>query len=58
MSQAAGEISHWAEYDYVIVNHDVDESLEKVRSILLAERMRRERQIGLLEIVKSLRDGR
>ncbi len=58
MSQAAGEISHWAEYDYVIVNHDVDESLEKVRSILLAERLRRERQIGLLEIVKSLRDGR
>ena len=58
MSKAAGEISHWAEYDYVIVNHDVDESLEKVRSILLAERLRRERQIGLLEIVKSLRDGR
>ncbi len=58
MAKANDEISHWAEYDYVIVNNDMDESLAKVRSILAAERLKRERQTGLIEFVKGLRDGR
>lgn len=57
MAKAADEISHWAEYDYVIVNHDVDTALSQVRSILAAERLRRERQTGLLDFVKLLREG-
>ena len=57
MAKAADEISHWAEYDYIVVNDDVDACLAKVRAILLAERARRERQIGLLNFVKLLRDG-
>ena len=58
MAQAADEISHWAEYDYVIVNNKVDESLAQVLAILAAERARRERQTGLLDFVKGLREGR
>jgi len=57
MAKAADEISHWAEYDYVIVNTDVDAALTQVRSILAAERLRRERQTGLLDFVKLLREG-
>jgi guanylate kinase len=56
MSKAADEMSHWAEYDYVIVNHDVDASLAQLRAILIAERLRRQRQVGLVEFVKSLRE--
>src|SRR5690606_13639582 len=48
MAKAADEISHWAEYDYVIVNDDVDLALAKVRAILHAERLKRERQTGLM----------
>lgn len=54
MARAADEMSHWAEYDYVIVNEDLDESVANVRAILCAERLRRWRQIGLVEFVKSL----
>ncbi len=57
MAKAAEEISHWAEYDYVIVNDDLEAALANVRSILHAERLRRERQPGLPEFVKSLREG-
>jgi guanylate kinase len=56
MAKAADEISHWAEYDYVIVNHDVEASLAQLRAILIAERLRRQRQVGLVEFVKSLRE--
>jgi guanylate kinase len=49
-------MSHWAENDYVIVNHDVDASLAQLRAILIAERLRRQRQVGLVEFVKSLRE--
>lgn len=55
MARASDEISHWAEYDYVVVNEDLDRCLEQVRSILNAERARRERQPGLLEFVRGLR---
>ncbi len=51
MSQAATEISHWPEYDYIIVNENVAESLEQLKAILAAERLRRARQTGLSEFV-------
>jgi guanylate kinase len=55
MAKAADEMSHWAEYDYIIVNHDVAESLTQVAAILAAERLKRERQVGLHEFVEALR---
>ncbi|HEX6978172.1 MAG TPA: guanylate kinase [Alphaproteobacteria bacterium] len=58
MAKAADEMSHWAEYDYIIVNHDIEESVARVQAILTAERARRDRQIGLSEFVKRLREGR
>lgn len=58
MAKAPDEISHWPEYDYIIVNHDIEESVEKVQAILNAERLRRERQVGLTDFVKRLREWR
>lgn len=58
MAKAANEVSHWAEYDYILVNDDVAESVASVQSILHAERLRRERQIGLSDFVEMLREGR
>ncbi len=57
MSKAADEMSHWPEYDYVVINNDLDASVVEVRSILAAERLRRDRQIGLGDFVKALREG-
>jgi guanylate kinase len=57
MAKAADEMSHWPEYDYIIVNRDIDESLKQVQAILQAERLRRERQLGLHEFVRGLREG-
>jgi guanylate kinase len=57
MAKAADEMSHWAEYDYVIVNRDRDESLSQATQILAAERLKRERQIGLRDFVEDLRGG-
>ena len=54
MSKAADEISHWAEYDYVIVNDDLALAEVKVKAILDAERLRRTRQIGLSDFVRRL----
>lgn len=54
MERARSEISHWAEYDYVVINDDVDECFVKVREILHAERMRRTRQTGLIPFVREL----
>jgi len=54
MAKAAGEMSHWPEYDYVIVNRNKDEAFAEVRAILAAERRKRERQIGLSDFVRSL----
>lgn len=54
MDRARAEISHWAEYDYVVVNDDVDECFVKVREILHAERMKRTRQTGLIPFVRGL----
>ena len=56
MAQAADEMSHWAEYDYVVINRDIEHAFANVRAILDAERLRRERQVGLSEFVRSLRE--
>lgn len=55
MAKAADELSHWAEYDYVIVNNDLEETVQAVRSILQAERLKRRRQSGLATFVNELR---
>jgi len=57
MAKASDEMSHWAEYDYVIVNRDLEQTVEAVRSILLSERLKRRRQIGLSEFVSGLKAG-
>ncbi len=54
MAEASREISHWPEYDYVIVNDVVEESHRQIRAILTAERLRRRRQLGLTEFVRKL----
>jgi guanylate kinase len=54
MSRAAAEISHWAEYDYVLINEDAQACLAKVHSILEAERLKASRRTGLHDFVRSL----
>ena len=54
MAKAAGEMSHWPEYDYVIVNRDKRAAFAELRAILAAERLKRERQIGLSDFVRRL----
>lgn len=57
MAKAADEMSHWAEYDYVVVNSDIGTSLTNLKAILTAERLKRERQVGMSVFVKALREG-
>ena len=54
MAKASDEMSHWAEYDYVVINHSVAQAFAQVRSILNAERLKRDRQSGLSGFVRSL----
>ena len=54
MSRASHEMSHWAEYDYIVINHNVDDAFAEVQSILKAERLKRERRIGLVGFVRAL----
>jgi guanylate kinase len=54
MERAGDEMSHWPEYDYVVINNDLDHTFAEVRAILAAERLKRERQIGLSTFVRSL----
>jgi guanylate kinase len=54
MDRASHEMSHWAEYDYIVINHDVDEAFAEVQSILKAERLKRERRTGLTTFVRKL----
>ena len=54
MERARAEISHWDAYDYVVINEDVNDCFAKVREILDAERMRRQRQTGLIPFVREL----
>ncbi|HAQ00396.1 MAG TPA: guanylate kinase, partial [Rhodospirillum rubrum] len=55
MAKAMDEISHYFEYDYIIVNDDLDRSIADVRAILRAERLKRARRIGLAEFVNRMR---
>ena len=54
MARARAEISHWDGYDYVVVNRDIDACFDTVRTILAAERVRRERQTGLIDFTRQL----
>ena len=54
MSKAEAEISHWMEYDYVLINQDLAQTLEKIDTILKAERLKRVRQQGLAGFIESL----
>jgi guanylate kinase len=54
MARANNEISHWAEYDYVVINDDLDATLAKIKTILAAERMKRGRQTGITAFVGQL----
>lgn len=58
MAKSQAEISHWAEYDYVLVNDDLDKTEERLCAILTAERLRRDRQTGLGAFVKHLMEER
>ncbi|CAI8304735.1 MAG: Guanylate kinase [Rhodospirillaceae bacterium] len=55
LSKAPAEVSHWAEYDFIIVNSDIEQSVAQVRAILTAERQRRERLRGIESIVTDIR---
>ena len=57
MAKSAEEMSHWPEYDYVIVNDDLDSSVAQAQSIVTAERLSRDRQVGLADFVTRLRGG-
>ena len=57
MARAESEISHWAEYDYIIVNESLDVAEQQVRAILHAERLKRRRQTGLVDFVHRLTQG-
>jgi guanylate kinase len=57
MMKSSDEMSHWAEYDYVVVNTDLDDAFGKVQTILAAERLRRQRQVGLSDFVRDLQAG-
>ncbi len=55
LARVAADVTHWAEYDYVLINCDLDRSVEQARAILAAERLRRSRQPGLAEFVSQFR---
>ena len=57
MAKSEAEISHWAEYDYVIVNENIDTALAELRTIVASERMRRRRQPWINSFVKTLTQG-
>jgi guanylate kinase len=57
MAKASDEMSHWAEYDYVVINRDIDQAFGEVCAILAAERLKRERQTGLSGFVRTLQAG-
>jgi guanylate kinase len=54
MNRASHELSHWAEYDYIVINNDIETAYAEVESILKAERLRRERRVGLTGFVREL----
>ena len=57
MAKASDEMSHYAEYDFIIINSEIDESVAQVEAIVTAERLRRQRQVGLSDFAKHLQEG-
>ncbi len=57
MAEASREISHWPEYDYVVVNDEIEDAHRQITAILTAERLRRRRRTGLTEFVRGLTKG-
>jgi guanylate kinase len=57
MAEAASEMSHYQEYDYIVINVDIEESVSKVEAILAAERQKRERLIGMHDYIASISDN-
>ena len=55
LAQVAADVTHWAEYDYVLINDELDLSTARVRAVLAAERLRRQRQPGLTDFVGQFR---
>jgi guanylate kinase len=55
LAQVSNDVTHWAEYDYVLVNHDLETSMTALSSILIAERLKRRRNVGLAEFVERFR---
>jgi guanylate kinase len=58
LAQVAADVTHWAEYDYVLINSDLEQSVERTRAILAAERLKRSRQPGLADFVSQFRAQR
>jgi len=58
LAQVAADVTHWAEYDYVLINYDLERSVAQARAILGAERLRRQRQPGLTDFVSQFRTAR
>jgi guanylate kinase len=54
MNRASHEMSHWAEYDYIVINYAIEDAFAEVQSVLKAERLKRERRIGLTTFVREL----
>ena len=57
LAQIAADVTHWAEYDYVMINHDLEKSVTAARSVLVAERLKRRRQVGLSDFVSQFRQA-
>lgn len=55
MARAGDEISHWDSYDYVVINHELEDCFDKVRTVLHAERLKRSRQTGLIDFTRDLK---
>ena len=54
MARAISEMSHYEEYDYIVVNDDLDRAVEGVKAVLRAERLNKKRQVGLLDFVRGM----
>lgn len=57
MDKATDEMTHYSEYDYVLINNNVEAAIEKAQEILDAERVKRHRLVGLSDFVRGLKEG-
>ena len=56
LAQVSADVTHWAEYDYVMINYHLETSVDAARSVLTAERLKRRRQVGLADFVEQFRE--